>query len=140
MTVTCPVEDRLAIEDVAVAYCTAVDAIGNVDGVCTLFTQDAVYDLSSLGMGAIHGRDAIGAFFAGAFPTMAHNAHYLSNFALTSFSGETASATAYVHAWSVGTDGKSLEVKARYSFGLRRIDAGWKIGRFAMALLIPMSA
>lgn len=125
----CSTEDRLAIEDLTVAYCSAVDAIGDIDGVCAVFTADAVYDLTGLGMAELHGHDAIRAFFAQAFPTMAHNAHCISNFALTGHTGNTASARAYVHAVSTGIDGSSMDVKARYFFDVVRCTDGWKISR-----------
>ena len=131
------VEDRLAIEDLAVAYCTAVDAIGDVEGVCAVFTEDAVYDLSGYGMAALGGHAEIRTFFAAAFPSMAHNAHYLSNFAITAYAGETASARAYVHAYSKGTDGSEIEVRARYYFDVVRGATGWKIAHLALDFLIP---
>ncbi len=60
----CPVEDRLAIEDLAVAYAYAVDDIGNSEGVAALFAGDGVYDVSGFGLGEFVGRDAIRAFSA----------------------------------------------------------------------------
>ena len=132
-----PLEDRLAIEDLAVAYCTAVDRIGDVAGVTALFTEHAVYDLAELGLGRFEGREAIRGFFVGAFPTMAHNAHFLSNFVLLGYAGERAEAQAYVHGYSRGTDGSELEVKARYAFDVERTEAGWKIARVGVAMLMP---
>lgn len=132
-----PIEDRLAIEDLAVAYCSAVDRIGDVEGVAALFTEGGVYDLAELGLGRFEGRDAIRGFFAGAFPTMAHNAHFLSNFALADYAADGASAQAYVHGFSRGTDGSELEVKARYTFDVAREDDGWKIARVGVTILIP---
>ena len=133
----CPVEDRLEIEDLAIAYCTAVDTIGDVDGVCALFAEDAVYDLTTLGLGEICGRKSIADFFAGAFPTMAHNAHALSNFAIVGYAGNTASARAYVNAVSRGTDGSEMALRARYHFNVARGEAGWRIDRLGMEFLIP---
>ncbi|MCW1431057.1 nuclear transport factor 2 family protein [Novosphingobium sp. JCM 18896] len=132
-----PLEDRLAIEDLAVAYCTAVDRIGDVDGVATLFTEGGVYDLAELGLGHFEGRAAIRGFFAGAFPTMAHNAHFLSNFALVDYAADGATAQAYVHGYSRGTDGSDLEVKARYTFDVVRETESWKIARVGVKMLIP---
>ncbi len=133
----CPVEDRLGIEDLAIAYCTAVDTIGDIDGVCALFADDAVYDLTTLGLGEVRGRKGIADFFAGAFPTMAHNAHALSNFAIVSYAGDTASARAYVNAISQGTDGSEMALRARYYFDVARGGAGWLITRLGMEFLIP---
>ena len=133
----CPVEDRLALQDLTIAYCSAVDAIGDVAGVTALFADDAVYDLANLGMGQFVGVAAIGDFFAGAFATMAHNAHYASNFAVTGYAGDCASVTTYVHAYSLGKDGALLEVKARYCLDCARQGAGWKIARLGLVILIP---
>lgn len=135
--VQCPVEDRLALEDLTTAYCGAVDAIGDVAGVTRLFTPDAVYDLNSLGLGRIEGIAAIGAFFESAFAGMAHNAHYASNLAVTAFAGESASITTYVHAYSLGRDGSMLDIKAKYRIDCARTGDGWKIARLGMDMLIP---
>ena len=135
--IECPVADRLAIEDLAIAYAYAVDAIGDSDGVASLFTENGVYDVSGFGLGQFVGRTAIRTFFDGAFEAMASNAHLLSNFRLTDYRGETATAEAYMHAYSLGKDGKLLDLKALYRFDVARTSDGWKIARFAMRLLIP---
>ena len=135
--IDCPVEDRLAIQDLAVTYAYAVDAIGDSDGVANLFTEDGVYDVSGFGLGEFAGRAAIRGFFDGAFAAMASNAHLLSNFRLIGFSGDTATAEAYMHAYSLGKDGKLLDLKALYRFDVARTLGGWKIARFTMRLLIP---
>ncbi len=109
----CPLEDRLAIEDLAIAYCSAVDRIGDTDGVASLFTEDAVYDLQALGLGEKEGRDAVRAFFEDAFKTMGHNAHFLTNFRLLNYAGDEAKAASYVHGFSQGVDGNVLEVAVR---------------------------
>lgn len=133
----CPVEDRIALEDLATAYCIAVDRIGDIDGVLAVFAEDAVYDLSGFGLGAMQGHDAIRAFYTGAFPAMAGNAHYASNFALTGFAGDTASATIHVHAFSKGTDGSLLDLKVRYLIDARRDSGVWRIARLSLELLLP---
>jgi len=135
--IDCPIADRLAIEDLAIAYAYAVDAIGDSDGVADLFTEDGVYDVSGFGLGEFAGRGAIRTFFDGAFAAMASNAHMLSNFRLTDFSGETATAETYMHAYSLGKDGKLLDLKALYRFDVAQVTGEWKIARFAMRLLIP---
>lgn len=135
--IDCPIADRLGIEDLAVAYAYAVDAIGDSDEVANLFTEDGVYDVSGFGLGEFAGRAAIRTFFDGAFEAMASNAHLLSNFRLTAYRGETATAEAYMHAFSLSKDGKLLDLKALYRFDVARTSDGWKIARFSMRLLIP---
>jgi uncharacterized protein (TIGR02246 family) len=133
----CPSEVRLALADLVTAYALAVDDIGNAAGVAALFVPDGVYDLTSLGMGQITGRAAIEAFFAQAFATMASNAHFLGNVAVVAYDGATASLSAYGHAFSLGTDGTLLEVKARYAFDLALDQGTWRIARLGMTMLLP---
>ena len=133
----CPIEDRIAIEDLAIAYCSAVDRIGDADGVASLFADHAIYDLEALGLGRQEGRNAIRAFFEGAYKTMAHNAHFLTNFRLIQFTGDEAQAASYMHAFSQGTDGAMLEVRAAYTFDVVRTSEGWRFLRIAIAMLIP---
>jgi len=132
-------EDRLALEDLAIAYCCAVDRIGDIDGVTALFSPEAIYDISSLGLGQMRGPKAIAAFFATAFAGMAQNAHFLSNFVVTAHRGDTASATAYVHGYSLGKDGVLLEVKAQYALEYTRTAGDWRISRLVLAMLTPPS-
>ena len=133
----CPVADRLAIEDLAVAYAYAVDSIGESEGVANLFTEDGVYDVSGFGLGEFAGRAAIRGFFDDAFEAMASNAHMLSNFRIADYRAETATAEAYMHAYSLGKDGKLLDLKALYRLDVARTADGWKIARFTLRLLMP---
>lgn len=41
----CPIEDRLAIQDLMIAYAHAVDTVSDIDAVLDVFTEDAVFDL-----------------------------------------------------------------------------------------------
>ena len=134
-----PIEDRLAIEDLLVAYAHAIDTMGDIDPVLAVFTEDAVYDLSGIGLSTLRGHDAIRGFCATVFANMAHQAHYLSNFAVTAYQGDTASMRAYVTGIGRGKDGSSGHVHGRYYFDLVRTAAGWKAARYSMDFLMPMS-
>jgi ketosteroid isomerase-like protein len=135
----CPIEDRLAIQDVLVAYAHAVDTIGNIDGILDVFTEDAVFDLSGIGLAAVHGHAGIREFFTNVFANMAHHAHYLTNFAITAYDGDTASIRAYVIGMGVGKDGRGVTVNGRYYFDVRRTAAGWKATRYTMDFLMPLT-
>ncbi|NML93712.1 nuclear transport factor 2 family protein [Novosphingobium sp. TW-4] len=136
---TCPIEDRLAIQDLMIAYAHAVDTIGNIDGILDVFTEDAVFDLSGIGLAALEGHDGIRGFFTNVFANMAHHAHYLTNFAVTAYAGDTASMRAYVIGMGVGKDGSTVTVNGRYYFDVRRTAAGWKATRYTMDFLLPLS-
>ena len=134
-----PVEDRLAIEDLMVAYAHAIDTMGDPAAVLALFTEDAVYDLSGIGLHTLHGHGEIRAFCDTVFANMAHQAHYLSNFAITAYDGNAASARAYVNGMGVGKDGSRVSAQGRYYFDLLRTPAGWKAARYRMDFLMPLS-
>lgn len=134
-----PIEDRLAIEDLLVSYCTAVDSLHDIDAICAVFTEDALFDLSGIGMPSKQGHAGIREFFVAVFAEMTHHAHYLTNFALTSFEGDRASARAYIIGMGRLKDGGSVTVNGRYYFDVVRTAAGWRAKRYTMDFLMPLS-
>jgi ketosteroid isomerase-like protein len=132
-----PIEDRIAIEDVIVAFAHAVDSMHNLDGIAACFTEDADFDLSSAGMAKVIGHQAIKDFYAGCYALNSHFAHYISNFALTAYDGDTASARVYVTGMSKAKDGGGMTVHGRYYFDLVRTSTGWKANRYALDFLLP---
>lgn len=135
----CPIEDRFAIQDVLIAYAHAVDQMDSIDAICDVFTEDAVFDLSGIGLAAVHGHEGIRGFFTNVLANMAHHAHYLTNFAITAYAGDTASIRAYVIGMGVGKDGRGVTVNGRYYFDVKRTDAGWKATRYTMDFLLPLT-
>jgi ketosteroid isomerase-like protein len=130
-------DDRVAIQDLLVSFSTAVDSMHDIDGILAVFDEDAVYDLSGIGMGKFEGHAGVRTFFEGTFAANSHHAHHQTNFAITGFAGDTASARTYVIGMARGKDGGGITVHARYYFDLRRTDAGWKITRHWIDFLIP---
>lgn len=135
--IECPVEDRLAIRDLLVAYAHAVDSLQDLDGICDIFVEDAVFDLSGIGFPVVSGHAGIRGFFAETFGAMAAHAHYLTNFAITAYRGDTASVRAYVIGMGRYKAGGGITVHGRYYFDVVRIAAGWKACRYTMDFLIP---
>jgi ketosteroid isomerase-like protein len=135
---TCPIEDRLAINDLMIAYCTAVDSLSDVQAVCDVFTDDGVFDLSGIGLPKAIGHAGIAAFFEGVFADMTHHAHYLTNFAITAYAGDTASARAYIIGMGRAKDGNEVTVNGRYYFDARRTAQGWKATRYTMDFMMPL--
>jgi ketosteroid isomerase-like protein len=133
-----PIDDRLAIEDLMIAYCAAVDSLHDLDAVCAVFTEDADFDLSGIGLPKKHGHAGIREFFAAVFADMTHHAHYLSNFAITGYEGGTASARAYITGMGRSRDGNTVTVHGRYYFDVKRTDAGWKATRYTMDFMMPL--
>lgn len=135
---TVPIEDRLAINDLMIAYCTAVDSLSDAQAVCEVFTEDAEFDLSGIGLPRISGHAGIRAFFEGVFADMTHHAHYLTNFAMTAYDGDTASARAYIIGMGRAKDGNEVTVNGRYYFDARRTEQGWKATRYTMDFMMPL--
>lgn len=136
----CSVEDRLAIQDVLVAYAHAVDSLHDIDGICDVFVEDAVFDLSGIGFPSLNGHAEIRGFFADTFAAMSAHAHYLTNFAITAYDGDTASIRAYVIGMGKYKAGGGITVNGRYYFDVVRTAAGWKARRYTMDFLIPPEA
>ncbi|KRB85249.1 ketosteroid isomerase [Sphingomonas sp. Root710] len=136
----CPVEDRMAIEDLIVAYAAAVDSMSDLDGICAIFTGDAEFDLSGIGMTKVVGHAAIRSFYEAVFAANSHHAHYLSNFAVSGYDGDSAVVRCYVQGMAQAKDGGSLTVHGRYHFAVVRTAAGWKATRYHMDFLMPLPA
>lgn len=136
----CPIEDRLAIQDLLVAYAHAVDSLHDLDGICDVFVADAVFDLSGIGFPSLNGHGEIRSFFADTFAAMQAQAHYLTNFAITAYDGDTASIRAYVIGMGQYKAGGGITVNGRYYFDVVRTGAGWKAQRYTMDFLIPPQA
>lgn len=138
--IVCPIEDRLAIQDLLVGYAHAVDSLHDVQGICDVFTEDAVFDLSGIGFPSLNGQAEIGRFFEDTFAAMAAHAHYLTNFAITAYAGDTASIRAYVIGMGKYRAGGGITVHGRYYFDVVRTATGWKAARYTMDFLIPPEA
>lgn len=142
--VQCPVEDRLAIQDLVIAYAHAVDSMHDIDGICDVFVEDAKFDLSRVGFPSLTGTAEIAKFYEDAFANMAAHAHYLTNFAITAYEGGGIGATASIRAYVIGMGkykaGGGITIHGRYYFDVIRTEAGWKATRYSMDFLIPPEA
>lgn len=130
--------DRFALQDLLTAYCYAVDQLDDVENLVSLFTSDADYDLSAIGLLRTKGHEGIRAFFTRVFADMAHHAHYSANFTVQRLDGDTASTRAYVTGMGIAKDGNSVTVHVDYYLDCVRTPEGWKIARFYEEPLLPM--
>jgi ketosteroid isomerase-like protein len=121
-----------------IAYCTAVDCLDDVQAICDVFTEDADFDLSGIGLPRMYGHAGLRDFFEGVFADMSHHAHYLTNFAMTAYHEETASARAYIIGMGRAKDGNEVTVNGRYYFDVKRTDKGWRTTRYSMDFLMPL--
>jgi ketosteroid isomerase-like protein len=133
-----PIDDRIAIQDLMIAYCYAVDRLEQVEELLSVFTEDAVLDFSAIGLPLMHGHGEIRDFFDRVFADMSHHAHYITNFRLDSYDGESASMRAYVIGLGRSNDGNTVDVKVRYTFDVVRTGAGWRARRYIIEPMMPM--
>jgi len=132
------IEDRLALQDVVNAYCTAVDKLADLEGLVGLFTADAVFDLSAIHLPRVEGHAGIRGFFEPVFETMTHHAHYWSNFRIDRLDGDEASISAYVVGMGRAKDGNSVTVYVNYFLDCIRTGSGWKIRRYRIKPRMPL--
>ena len=140
MMQNCPLDEARALENVLIAYAHAVDSMGDTRAITDLFVEDAIFDLSGINYPSLNGRAEIAGFFTNVFEAVAHQAHYLSNFAVTSYDGNSASVRAYVTGMAKYKAGGGIIVHGRYYFDMVRTAEGWKAARYSMDFLIPPEA
>ena len=115
-------EDRQAISETLSLHGHLFDG-GHLDRLGEIFTPDAVYDMSAVGVGTFEGIEAIR---SAALQLGARNpvAHHVTNVVIT---GEGDSVTALSKGLVLMADGTFASVTHRDI--LRRHDGGWRIGR-----------
>ncbi|MFA7585005.1 MAG: nuclear transport factor 2 family protein [Novosphingobium sp.] len=133
-----PLEERIALEDLMIDYCYAVDKLTDIDQLLDLFTEDAVLDLSDIGLPAMHGRAEYRKFYEGVFADMTHHTHYISNFRLASYEGTKATMFAYVQGLGRSKDGNEVIVHVRYQMDCVKQGDSWKCERYYIRGGMPM--
>ncbi|MEX2031233.1 MAG: nuclear transport factor 2 family protein [Dehalococcoidia bacterium] len=118
-------DDRLAIQDLAARYNTAIDS-GNGDAWAATFTPDGTFESG----GRTHqGTDALATFANGFAERMAGARHWNNNLVIEG-DGDQATLGCYL----LLMKGGQVLTSARYEDTLRRVDGAW---RFASRRVIP---
>jgi ketosteroid isomerase-like protein len=132
------IEDRLQLQEVVNSYCAAVDRLGDVEALVSLFTEDAVIDMSAIHLPHVTGHAGIRGFFTPVFEMMTHHAHHWSNFAIERLAGDSASISAYVIGMGHSRDGNSVQVFVQYFMDCIRTRDGWKIQHYRIKPRLPL--
>ena len=133
-----PLEERIALQDLMTDYCYAVDKLTDVDELLDLFTDDAVLDFSDIGLAAMPGKAAFREFYDAVFADMSHHQHYISNFRVESFTGDTATIRAYVQGLGRANDGNEVHVHVRYRMDCVKTVDSWKCSKYWILSGMPM--
>lgn len=125
-----PLEERIALQDLMVDYCYAVDKLTDVEELLDLFTDDAVLDFSAIGLPLMPGKAAVKAFFDSVFAGMSHHTHYIGNFRAESYDGDRATMRAYVQGLGRAKDGNQVHVHVRYTMDCVKQAGVWKCSKY----------
>jgi ketosteroid isomerase-like protein len=133
-----PIEERLALQDLMTDYCYAVDKLTDVEELLDLFTDDAVLDLSEIGIPVMSGKSEFKKFYDNVFADMSHHTHYISNFRVAAYAGDKATMRAYVQGLGRANDGKEVHVHVRYRMDCVRVGGHWKCQTYWITPGMPL--
>ncbi len=133
-----PLEQRMALQDLMIDYCYAVDKLTDVDELLDLFTDDALLDFSDIGLPKMPGKAEFTRFYRDVFADMSHHTHYLTNFRVEAYDGDSATVRAYVQGLGRSKDGNEVLVHVRYLMDAVMTDAGWKCSRYVIQAGMPL--
>ena len=129
------VEDRLAVVDLTIAYCWALDT-KDWAGLDSVFLPDATAELASP---LLTGVEAIKARVATALTPLDDSQHMVSNHQVTiDDSGDRATCRCYLQAQHVRSDvegGHNLIIGGRYEDTMVRTADGWRIGHRRLVVM-----
>ena len=133
-----PLEERIALQDFMTDYCYAVDKLEDVNELLGLFTEDAVLNLSDIGLPLMSGKAEYRKFYDTVFADMSHHTHYISNFRVESYEGNTAVMRAYVQGLGRSKAGNEVHVHVRYRMDCVKTGAGWKCKKYCIYAGMPL--
>jgi hypothetical protein len=121
-------EDVEAIKKLKARYCSYCDDRYNVDGLASLFTEDAVWDGGER-LGRYEGRSAICSFFSGSPQRVAFAIHHVTN-PIIEVDGDHATGQWYLFQPCTRVDGdRAVWLAARYEEEYVRVEEEWKFQR-----------
>lgn len=133
-----PQDVRQALQDVMTDYCYAVDGLRDVEPLLALFTDDAIADLTAIGLPLMEGKPVIRKFFDGVFSDMSHHFHMIANFRPQSWDGSVGAMTAYVIGMGRAKDGNTVTVEVHYRMECVEQDGAWKCRHYTITPMMPM--
>jgi hypothetical protein len=126
-------DDRLAITDLTVAYCWALDT-RNWEELDRVFLPDAA---AELGLPAVQGIDAIKATVSRVLTPLDDSQHIVANHQIA-VDGDRATCRCYFHAQHIRRGvpgGENFVVAGRYEDDLVRTAAGWRIAQRTLVVM-----
>ncbi|GAB4481827.1 MAG: hypothetical protein OHK0018_13290 [Erythrobacter tepidarius] len=129
---------RTAIERLMVEHCRNVDVLEDIDRLIALFTEDAVADMTAIGVPLIEGRAALADFYAGVFANLSHSFHLIGNCRAESWDGKVGTMSAYVIGMGQPRAGARVEMQVRYVMECIETPGGWRCCRYTVTPMMPL--
>jgi len=130
------IEDRAALQDVLFKFWEAGDGLSDLEGALACFTEDAIIDMTALGLPRFAGHAAIRDSFADAFRDYAHLAHFGTNFRVIQLDSDWAECRVSVTANATSNAGVETTNHVQYTLSYRRLSDGWRISALSERLLL----
>ncbi|MGE3620958.1 MAG: nuclear transport factor 2 family protein [Acidimicrobiia bacterium] len=128
------VADRLEIHELTNRYGYYNDS-RRLDDLLDLWTEDAVFDETAVGLERLEGRPAIRRFFDATTGAVRSRSHVMSNQVVLSLDGDHATGVCYFTADIVTSGGDELRAIGYYEDVYARVDGSWKI---AHRTIVPL--
>ncbi|WAP51320.1 nuclear transport factor 2 family protein [Arthrobacter sp. ATA002] len=119
-------------------YVSALDG-GRLDDLVSLFTEDGVWDGTGWGIPAVQGSAALRGFFESTMSSNRGTCHLVLNH-IIDVEGNSATGTAYFHAFGRRLDGSLQDSLGLYSDVFARTSRGWKFARRSVSGLLASPA
>lgn len=117
-------EDRIALQDLAALYAFRIDTL-QIEDALSMFTDDAIFDESRVGLGRYEGKAGIRQFFEAIRAGMSSMSHCNSNFVVRRQDDASAETIMYSTFKGVTADGKAMDVVFYYIDELVKRDGNW---------------
>lgn len=133
-----PVEDRIELKELVDLYCYYAD-MKQFDKWVLLFTEDCIFDETSIGVELLNGRKQIAEWTKGpAIGAVECFIHYITNHIITGYAGDTAKGISYtLCCGKVG--GSDMSIYGYYDDEYTRVDGAWLISKRTLSQMVPAS-
>lgn len=134
-----PIDERVALQELVFLYPLFCDS-HQFDETCALFTEDCIFDETSVGAHRVHSRTALRELFTLAGDRMGPFMHMCSNHLVSAYAGDTASGRCHVIAeglFNIDGEAKPFRIFGYYDDHYAKVDGRWLFNSRILKLLVP---
>jgi len=123
------------IKQLSHRYSRGLDTF-DLEGILSVYTDDAVFDASGFELGKMEGRDQLRKFFGGSLETLKTSIHLIGSH-IIDVDGDSAAGSCYLDQDGYTHEGNRVRCLGIYEDTYRRTDVGWKISSRKISPLVP---